>query len=538
MSINLKNNAYIEKVIRNLVRVNVISILVSAGGFTLLNLYLDIQLNGLWGLLFLILAIVIAFVVQWFLLKIIQMPPPILLPEEQVQEANEKLRRIFNMIASQVENALNFRNENAAAVENPIDKLAVILAQRSETLANRVQMLISMLQSSSNETLENAQESLMPLIDQMTDAIAQYLTVSEKIGNQLYDQISETQKLLLNLRNELVTLSSGQTQQEESPQLSECISKIGAVTENYLQIEDAIDQQLAIVANDTNDAGMTLIINMQTLRESADGLINYISDALSQISEMEGEVNESVQFIARIGHFIKDIPEKIQSDIRSIQSASSVIDSLNHLVDSIKDISFQTDILAVNAAIQAAHAGEAGFGFKIVADEVRKLAISSSKAATMIETGLDTARKTINEGLKFKFLEEIMVQMNEAANVVDVVKKLESSHEDTRIYYRMLFSVVNQKNLKLADDISEILDSIQHQDIVRQRIERMQIVIQQRNELLQEFLTELESSMGDVTDDFATQMNAILNDYSRVESQHNSSLDSGDTTNSPKIELF
>jgi len=538
MSIKLKNNTYIERGLGNILLVNTISTLLPVGGFVLFNFYLDIELNGQWTALFLISAIMAAFAVQWFLLKIIQAPPQILLPEEQVQATNEKLRRIFNVIASQVENALNFRNENAGAIENRIDKLAVILAQRSETLANRVQMLVSMLQSSSNETLENVQESLMPLIDQMTDAIAQYLTVSEKIGDQLHDQIGETQQLLLNLRNELVTLSSNQTQQEESLQLLECIRKIGAVTDNYLQIEDAIDQQLAIVANDTNDAGMTLIMNMQTLRESADGLINYISDALTQISGMEGEVNESVQFIVRVGHIIKDIPEKIQSDIQSIQSASSVIDGLSHLVDSIKDISFQTDILAVNAAIQAAHAGEAGFGFKIVADEVRKLAVNSSKAAEMIESGLETARKTINEGLKFKFLEEIMVQMNEAANVMDVVKKLESSHEDTRIYYRMLFSVVNQKNLKLADDISEILDSVQHQDIVRQRIERMQVVIQQRNELLQKFLTELESNLGNVTDDFASQMNAVLNDYSRVESQHHSSLDTRDTTHSPQIELF
>ena len=70
-----------------------------------------------------------------------------------------------------------------------------------------------------------------------------------------------------------------------------------------MKIEEAIDQQLAVVANDTNEAGMTLVTNMSTLRDSATGLVHYISESLSQISGMENEVNDCVQFITRCSTF-------------------------------------------------------------------------------------------------------------------------------------------------------------------------------------------------------------------------------------------
>ena len=283
-------------------------------------------------------------------------------------------------------------------------------------------------------------------------------------------------------------------------------------------------------------AAVTFISGHFHLNVNAQDLVVYISDAVIKINEMEGGVNDSVEFIVKIGTFIQEIPSKIQQDIQSVQGVGNVINELGYLVDSIKEISFQTDILAVNAAIQAAHAGEAGLGFKIVADEVRKLAVSSNSAAEMIEAGLATARITIQNGLKFKFLDDIMTQMNEAAHVMDAIKKLEETREDSRQYYKTLFDVINNNNQKLAGNTSDILSSIQYQDIVSQRIERMRDMLQQRNNLFQSFVEELESSNGNLVDDFSGKMNSILVDYIELESNHHNSLNSVDL--SSKFELF
>lgn len=498
--------------------------------------HLDASLGKFKEAVFLGFAMVIALVSQVFLVHEMQ-KPKVLSPEERVHASNEKLRHVLNGITRQVESALGVKSSEFSEIST--DTLAVALANAASSLAGRVKELIQALQDSNTDALECVKEDLLPQIEQTADAITQYLNASEKIDATLREQINETKQLLLNLQNALENLPAQATQTQESPILTTLIGETYAVIDRHLQLENAVKEQLNVVANDTNDSAIQLVTLMRDLSNEAENLVRYITDAVQKISSLDSGVDDSVGFIIRIAHFIQDIPEKIQADIQSIQGVSGVIDGLTNLVDSIKEISFQTDILAVNAAIQAAHAGEAGLGFKIVADEVRKLAVNSNKAAEMIEDGLEAARHTIKEGLKFKFLEEVMAEMNEAAAVMDSVKKLEESHEDMRQYYKTLFSVINNNNRKLAADISEILGSIQYQDIVRQRIERMQIAMQRRDELFQVFADELEASHGNLVDDFAAQMNIILEDYLEEESHHNSSMNSDVNEDlPPKFELF
>ncbi len=512
--------------------------LVLIGCAVFFSFYLETGSSSYREVLFLGLAMVIALSSQWFLLKTIQ-TPQILSPEERVHATNEKLRHILNSITRQVESALGIKNTAVGNIEHPADILAATLIQCVATMSEQVKTLLSALQMGSNETLEEARQSFIPLIDKTAEAITQYLNISQNIDSQLRERINETQQLLLNLRSELANVTQRQAQQKESSDLSMSIRQMCSIIETHLQIDNSVDTQLQVVAHDTNESAMMLITLMRDLSDEARELVSYISSSMSNIRSMEGGVDDNVAFIVRIGRFIQEIPIKIQADIQSVQGASGVIDGLGYLVDSIKEISFQTDILAVNAAIQAAHAGEAGLGFKIVADEVRKLAVNSNKAAEMIEAGLETARHTIQHGLKFKFLDEIMVQMDEAAHVSEAVKKLEESHEDMRQYYKTLFTVINRNNTKLANDISEILGSIQYQDVVRQRIERIQVAMQRRNELLQQFAMELENSKGNIVDDFAEQMNIVLNNYIEEESHHNNSLNPNAAEDQPpKFELF
>jgi methyl-accepting chemotaxis protein len=498
--------------------------------------YLETPFGNYKEVVFLGLAMLIALGSQWFLILEMQ-KPPVLSQEERRNASNEKLRHVLNGIIGRVENALGIENATVTS-ENSTDALALALEKSAATLSDKVKTLIEALQLGSSETLEATRLALLPQIEQTADAITQYLNVSQNIDAQLREQMTQTQQLLLNLQFALNDFSPPQITQE-SPVLTACISETYAIIDRHLELDKSIDEQLEVVKNDTNESAVQLIILMRNLSDEAGDLVRYITNAVTKISEMESDVNQSVAFIVKVGEFIQEIPDKIQQDIQSVQGASGVIDNLGYLVDSIKEISFQTDILAVNAAIQAAHAGDAGLGFKIVADEVRKLAVNSNKAAEMIEVGLETARNTIKNGLKFKFLDEIMSEMNEAAQVMNAVQKLEEAHQDSRQYYKTLFTVINQNNQKLANDIAEILGSIQYQDIVRQRIERMQIAMQRRNDLFQLFVTDLESKNGNLTDDFASQMNLILNDYLEEESHHNNSLNPSDDENlPPKFELF
>ena len=127
---------------------------------------------------------------------------------------------------------------------------------------------------------------------------------------------------------------------------------------------------------------------------------------------------------------------------------------------------------------------------------------------------------------------------DEAANVLKSVTILKENQDDMRQYYKTLFNVIGQSNAKLSSNITDVLGSIQYQDIVTQRIERMEMAIQRRNELLQQFAAELGETVVN-TDNFTEQLDAVLSDYLEEESHHSNSLNVNDEDDyPPKFELF
>lgn len=510
--------------------------LMISGVEVIFNADLDELFGNYKDVVFSSIAIVIMLSSQWLLIQKNKVPRK-LSPIEHVYANNAKLQHIFNEINREVENNLTISNITNTSIDlkNEADVVGA-------TLIEKINELMIALNSQKDFALDDVEENLNPLITQVSQIVTQYLTLSHSIENQVEQNLLDVKSLLENVRQNLTQLVENPTCTIESPLLDTVATQFIEMVGTHELIDKEVDKQLKIVLHDTNESALSLISLMKVLDETTQNIKKYVNDASQQIGAMELGIDDSVQYIISIAHLIQEIPEKINADISSIQAAGSVIDNLNYLVDSIKEISFQTDILAVNAAIQAAHAGDAGLGFKIVADEVRKLAVNSNNAAKMIEVGLQEARQTIHEGLQFKFLDEIMRQMNEAAKIMDLVKHLEESNTDMRQYYKTLFSVLNavmtQTQEDVNDQVADVLGSIQYQDILKQRVERVLEVIKNRHELLKLFAITLQEKEYKV-DDFSLQMAQILQNYVQIESNHTNSSNSGnDELSFPQFEIF
>lgn len=240
----------------------------------------------------------------------------------------------------------------------------------------------SRTQEADQQNLRN-QAAIRRLLDEMVDLSDGDLTIEATVTEDITGAIADSVNQAVEEMRTLVT-----TINETSVRVSASAQETRATA---LRLEEASDHQRNQIERATG--------TVQTMSQA-------MSDMASEANLSAETAQQSVDIAAAGGSTVRrtiagmdNIREQIQETSKRIKRLGESSQEIGNIVELIEDIADQTNILALNAAMQAAMAGEAGRGFAVVADEVQRLAERSANATKQIDALVKTIQADTNEAV-------------------------------------------------------------------------------------------------------------------------------------------
>jgi twitching motility protein PilJ len=221
---------------------------------------------------------------------------------------------------------------------------------------------------------QNNQEAVLQLLDEMGDLADGDLTVKAQVRDSITGAIADSINYTIeSLRDLVVEINRATEQVTSATSVAQGTSArlLGAAemqSEQIMQTTDAVTDMTRSILQVSSNAAQASQVAQRSL-EAANQGSQAVQNTISGMNDIRTQIQETSKRIKRLGESSQEISE---------------------IVELISDITEQTNILALNAAIQAASAGEAGRGFTVVAEEVQRLAERSSEATKQISAIVKT----------------------------------------------------------------------------------------------------------------------------------------------------
>lgn len=311
--------------------------------------------------------------------------------------------------------------------------------------------------------------------------------MAAKVDDEIGRLVHNFNKAIDNLQDTAKRVNSSSVQNQElSRDLSENVEQtISVITE--------INNGINLISDDTEHLTHNIVASKAALERILDNnksladQINNQASSVEQTSASVEEMNASIKSVAKITEEKKKAidklvsatmagGEKVNTTTEIIGQISRSIDDMLNLITVINKVATQTDLLSMNAAIEAAQAGDAGKGFAVVADEIGKLAESTSGNALNISQTLKSVVDKIKEALTAgkesgQAFAEITAEVKEVADA---------------------FSEISLSTDELANGSREILNATNDLLKSTEEIRSDSAQMQQGSEEIRNFITEIQ----------------------------------------------